>query len=215
MNRVFDYNGAAVSHSKPVKQLKTVKKMFVVDSADRDVQKYPFNGDFVVYLPRVYENVVSIRLAGAEFPAGPYIRSTNINIPTAPALEPLYYILDIEGLNKIDECSVGGDRSGYPDGIFAKIPVDDTAKVIIYNDHSAPENIGHYTPAVGKLDRMHIRTRLHSQKQSGDYIFWNGPAISPASERTNGNFSLTFEIEMLDNSFDDFSSFESRISERS
>lgn len=214
MNRIFDYNGAAVSHSKPVKQLKTTKKMLVVDAGDRDVQKYPYNGDFVVYLPRVYENVVKIRLAGAEFPANPYVRSTNGDVSNTAGVEPLYYILDIEGLNKIDECSVGGDRSGYPDGIFAKIPVPDTDSPVLYNDHSDPENIGYYAPAIGKLDRLHIRTRLHTHKQSGDYIFWNGPAVSPDPARTNGNFSLTFEIEMLDNSFDDFSSFESRVADR-
>lgn len=206
MNRVFDYNGAAVSHSKPVKQLKTVKKFLVVDSGDRDVQKYPYNGDFVVYLPRVYENVVSIRLAGAEFPAAPKLRSNSgTSVPDA-----LYYVIDIEGLNKIDECSVGSDRSGYPDGMFAKIPVSAVASRILYNDHSDPENIAHYTPAIGKLDRMHIRTRLHTQKQSGDYIFWD---VSGSLEVTK-QISLTFEIEMLDNVFDDFSSFESRIAER-
>lgn len=206
MNKVFDYNGAMVSHSRPVKQLKTVKKMVVVDSGDRDVQKYPYNGDFVVYLPRVYENVVSIRLAGAEFPGTPKVRSTSLSVDSAT----LYYILDIEGLNKIDECSVGSDRSGYPDGMFAKIPVDDATKIVLYNDHSNPENIGHYAPAIGKLDRMHIRIRLHTQKQSGDYIFWN----TVGSDIPNRQFSLTFEVEMLDNVFDDFSSFESRIADR-
>ena len=209
MNRVFDYNGAAVSHSKPVKQLKTVKKMLVVDSGDRDVQKYPYNGDFVVYLPRVYENVVSIRLAGAEFPESPKIRSEAPG-GSAAATGILYYIIDIEGLNKMDECSVGSDRSGYPDGMFAKIPVEDNTKIVLYNDHSNPENIAHYTPAIGKLDRMHIRTRLHSHKQSGDYIYWD----ASGSSTIRNQISLTFEIEMLDNVFDDFSSFESRIAER-
>lgn len=211
MNRIFDYNGTAVSHSKPVKQLKTVKKFLVIDSGDRDTNKYPYNGDFVVYLPRVYENVVKIRLAGAEFPIAPVPRSsvTNAADPstgTAYSTSVPYYVLDIEGLNKIDECSVGADRSGYPDGVFAKIPTNEqntVTSIVFYNDHSAPENEGHYTPAIGKLDRMHIRTRLHSQKQSGDYIYWK-----------SGELSLTFEIEMLDNVFDDFSSFESRIADR-
>ena len=196
MNRVFDYNGAMVSHSKPVKQLRTVKKMMVIDSGDRDVKIYPVNSDFIVYLPRVYENVVSLRLAGAEFPANAKIRSTS----AAPTT--LSYIIDIEGLNKTDECSVGADRSGYPDGMFAKIQVEDTTKVVLYNDHSQPENIAKFTPPIGKLDRMHIRTRTHAQKQSGDQIYWDD------------EFSLTFEVEMLDNVFDDFSSFESRISDR-
>jgi hypothetical protein len=211
MNKVFDYNGAQIAHSRPVKQLKTVKKMVVVDSGDRDVKKYPYNGDFVVYLPRVYENVVSIRLAGAEFPAEPQVRSTGL--PLSPTYT-LYYVLDIEGLNKIDECSVGADRSGYPDGMFAKIPVTSetnaTDSVTLYNDHTHPENIGHYTPAIGKLDRMHIRIRTHKQKQSGDFLYWG----SSGSTEANEQISLTFEIEMLDNIFDDFSSFESRIADR-
>ena len=196
MNRVFDYNGTLVAPSKPVKTLRTVKKMVVVDSGDRDTTKYATNGDFVVYLPRVYENVVSIRLAGAEFPASPTASSGSLPNPC------LYYVLDLEGLNKIDECSVGADRSGYPDGMFAKIPVEDNTKVVIYNDHSAPENVGRYTPAIGKLDRLHIRLRTHSQKSTGAYIYFSG------------QYSLTFEVEYLDNSFDDFSSFESRIADR-
>lgn len=215
MNKVFDYNGAMVSHSRPVKQLKTVKKFLVVDSGDRDLAKYLFNGDMVVYLPRVYENVVSIRLAGAEFPGSPYIRSSVTGSPpdktsgTAPVGSTLlYYIIDIEGLNKIDECSLGADRSGYPDGIFAKIPVSSTLSPVLYNDHSDPENIARYTPAIGKLDRMHIRTRLHTQKQTGDFIYWDD------TSDTTVQYSLTFEIEMLDNVFDDFSSFESRIADR-
>ena len=211
MNKVFDYNGAQISHSKPVKQLKTVKKFLVIDSGDRDVQKYPYNGDFVVHLPRVYENVVSIRLAGAELPANPSARSTGMAYTYGYTL---YYILDIEGLNKIDECSIGADRSGHPDGMFAKIPVTSGAsaftEAVLYNDHSSVENISHYTPAIGKLDRMHIRVRTHTQKQSGDFLYW----ASPGSLHPESQFSLTFEIEMLDNVFDDFSSFESRIADR-
>ena len=44
MNKVFDYNGTFVSASKPVKQLRTVKKTFMIDSADRDTVKYYTNG---------------------------------------------------------------------------------------------------------------------------------------------------------------------------
>ena len=215
MNKVFDYNGAMVSHSRPVKQLKTVKKMLVVDSGDRDIAKYPHNGDFVVYLPRVYENVVSIRLAGAELP----VTAPQTNDPSLSTLSsvPAYYILDIEGLNKIDECSVGADRSGYPDGVFAKIPTESqTTSFIYYNDHSQQENISKYTPAIGKLDRMRVRMRTHDNKQTGLVVFWAvaTSAGPPIDYGTAVNYSLTFEIEMLDNVFDDFSSFESRIADR-
>jgi hypothetical protein len=206
MNRVFDYNGTMVAPSTPVKKLKTVKKKLVIDSGDRDKLKYLRNGDFVVYLPRVYENVVSIRLEAGEFPS---LNQTNMALASGgafPASPPLYFLLDIEGLNKTDECSVGADRSGYPDGAFAKIPfLGGIANQgpTFYSDNAAQENIANYSPAIGKLDRMHIRMRLHTQKASGDWFYW-----------TAGEISLTFEIEYLDNVFDDFSQFESRISDR-
>jgi hypothetical protein len=197
MNRVFDYNGVVVAPSHPVKKLTTTKKFMVIDSGDRDPVKYTSNGDFVVYLPRVYENVISIRLAAAEFPAS---APTEVGPGTGGSTQ--YFLIDIEGLNKTDECSVGADRSGYPDGFFAKIPFT-SGQSTYYNDSSFQENIAHYTPAIGKLDRMHIRTRYHSQKATGGYIYWDS------------EYSLTFEIEYLDNVFDDFSQFESRVSDRS
>jgi len=200
MNRVFDYNGTIVSPSNPVKKLKTVKKYLVIDSSDRDYVKYPTNGDFVVYLPRVYENVISLRLAAAEFPNN-LLRSYS----TGVTLSPLYFILDIEGLNKTDECSPGADRSGFPDGHFAKIPVTDVTKATFYSDSSSQPNTGYYSPPIGKLDRMRIRFRTHSHKATGDSIYWGG---------SNTEWSLTFEIETLENSFDDFSTTETRVMER-
>ena len=201
MNRVFDYNGSIVAPSNPVKQLKTVKRSLIIDSGDRDVNKFPSNNDVTVYLPRVYENVVSIRLMAAEIPARALTFTTSIAVPTTT----LYYLLDIEGLNKSDECSVGADRSGYPDGHFAKIPILDTIDVTLYNDNSSQTNKSNYSPPIGKLDRMRIRFRTHKHKSSGESLYWNEPGAE---------WSLTFEIETLENSFDDFSSFESRITER-
>ena len=64
----FDYRGSIVSTSTPTTELRTVKKVLHVDSADRDTGIYYTNGEFVVYLPRVYEKVVSLRLMSAEFP---------------------------------------------------------------------------------------------------------------------------------------------------
>jgi len=195
MNKVFDYNGTFVSASKPVKQLKTIRKVLNIDSGDRDLTKYLRNNDIVIYLPRVYENVVSLRLMSAEIPSGSKQKSDNLSATG------LYYLIDIEGLNKADECSKGADRSGYPDGFFAKIPADFTLTTF-YNDHSSPENVAHYTPSIGKLDRLHIRMRTHTQKSSNDTIYWDN------------EYSLMFEIEYIDNVFDDFSSLESRINER-
>ena len=236
MNKVFDYNGTFVSASKPVKQLRTIKKTLVVDSADRDTLKYHTNGDFVVYLPRVYENIVSIRLMAAEFPlliastsAGAQRRfySAGQNVSGSYAPSPIslvdnvfYFLIDIEGLNKTDECAVAANRSTFNDGFFAKIPATQTnsGTFIEYNDHSAQDNVARYTPPIGKLDRLHIRTRLHSQQGNLGFIYWTSDGAVPGTTTDNqksAEFSLSFEIEYLDNVFDDFSSLETRISDRS
>lgn len=246
MNRVFDYNGSLVAPSKPVRTLRTVKKTLHIDSADRDTQKYYTNGDFVVYLPRVYENVVSLRLVSAEFPriidetsAGaishPYSQGQNISTatytltPPSPGIEVdakldntvKYFLVDIEGLNKSDETTVSGNRSTFPDSFYAKIPVvlsqnGSSSYFIEYNDHTHGENIARYTPAIGKLDRLHIRTRLHSQQGNQGFIYWTSDGEVPSgTNQKSAEYCLTFEVEYLDNVFDDFSSFETRIGDRS
>jgi len=251
MSGPFDYNGFAVSKSEPKKSLRTVKKTLLIDSADRDTTKYFTNGDFVVYLPRVYENVVSIRLKAAEFPplaliansggavqhqyaAGQNVASSfpasgqtpvDVVIPT-PASRLWYFLLDIEGLNKSDETAVAASKSSFPDGFFAKIPAlsstYNTGTFIEYNDHSAQDNMSRYSPAIGKIDRLRIRTRLHNQKDTNiGFIYWTtdgliaGKTGSAAGNEKGAEFSLTLEIEMLDNAFDDFSSMETHLRDRS
>jgi hypothetical protein len=127
--------------------------------------------------------------------------------------------MEIEGLNKSDETTVGAQRSTYPDSFFAKIPVNLSQKTasgyyIDYNDHTEEENIAKYSPPIGKLDRLHVVTRLHSQQGKQGFIYWTSDGLK--ADGTNqialaSNYSLTFEIEMLDNNFDDFSSFETRV----
>jgi hypothetical protein len=245
MSRTFDRNGVFVSKSTPSQKLQTVKKTLTIDSGDRDVSKYFTNGDFVIYLPRVYENVVSIRLMSGEFPALVYTQNaaafihyykdspnftTNASkflsdnpVGIANGLNPFYFFLDIEGLNKTDETVVGANGSGLIDSFFAKIPaVINSSGFIEYNDHSGQDNIAKYTPPIKKLDRLHIRSRLHSKtildvntQASDSFIYWtsdgNRPYVSNVKNMTNAEFSLTFEIEYLDNVFDDFSSFETRL----
>jgi len=242
MNQAFDYNGVVVSKSKPVSQLKTVKKTLIIDSADRDTLKYNTNGDFVVFLPRVYENVISLRLMAAEFPVlvkassgstvgavtHSYLNSTNYSstysgtndVAVTLANNRYYFLIDIEGLNKSDETTVAANRSTFPDGTFAKIPVtySNSGNFIEYNDHSGQDNVAKYTPPIGKLDRLHIRTRLHSQQGNQGFLYWTtdgAAATSSSTNQTGAEFSLTFEIEMIDNVFDDFSGFESRLGNRS
>ena len=398
--RTFDYGGRIVTTSTPVKALKTVKKTLLIDSADRDTTKYYTNGDFVVYLPRVYENVVSMRLAGAEFPpltSGPGTissmtisgttttvtvastsglavgnlvniytgvgglssfnksyaiatipNSTTFTITTTSAslatgsltltngggtapgvftytgnitlvngqiittnatnggtiaagalyvvqasgntfqlsttlggsgattnattisgtftIGPIflgtspsasitgarthsfvygqtnlsstvftndavvptgtyYFLVDIEGMNKVDELAVGGNKSTFVDSYFAKIPAIANANsggttfgqyFIEYNDHNSQENIARYSPAIGKLDRLHIRTRLHNQKDSNiGVLYWTSDGnYAGATSNTGANYNLTLEIEYLDNVFDDFSALETHLTSR-
>jgi hypothetical protein len=239
----FDYRGSIVNKSTPTPELRTVKKMLHVDSADRDTGIYYTNGEFVVYLPRVYEKVVSLRLMSAEFPSldlayahsytngsnvstAVYSNDVHIHTSTASNYIPNYFLIDIDGLNKSDETAVAGNRSQFPDSFFAKIPNTVYTKMSIatpvitsgfieYNDHSGQENKAHFSPPIGKLDRLRIRPRLHSQQGSQGFIYWTlsntTTAVATSSNVNGANYCLTFEIEYLDNGFDDFSSMSTRL----
>lgn len=242
MNRAFDYNGTIVAGSRPTKTLTTFKKVVSIDSVDRDTSKYATNGDFVIYLPRVYENVVSIRLMSAEFPTvtpyviqevspprstgsgvlhsyaiGPNAPSTDFSGDTGPTLPPSYFFLDIEGLNKSDETAVGANRSTFSDSFFAKIPTmvanpSNIDAFIEYNDHSGMENISRYSPPIGKLDRLRLRTRLHSQQGNQGFMYWTNTGSYAGDEGTTIlDYTLALEIEYIDNTFDQYSTTETRI----
>ena len=218
--RPFDRNGVLVAPSAPTAQLRTVKKVITIDSRDRDPTKFvkvnggassADPGDYVVYLPRVYENVVSIRL-----------RSAMIKAPQSGGFLDTYVLLSLEGLDKIDETATGAQRSGLVDNAFAKIsnpnmadPASSTQNTftIYYNDKVDEENITRYTPPIGRLDRFHIVLRYHPSTVVPT-VTTNNPAtnpnFAPITFGTSQN-SFTFEIEMLDNGFTDFSSFETRL----
>ena len=233
----FDYRGSIVSTSTPTTELRTVKKVLHVDSGDRDTGIYYTNGEFVVYLPRVYEKVVSLRLMSAEFPsldlayAHSYTNGSNVSTAVyttdihvhsnGDGYVPNYFMIDIDGLNKSDETAVGANRSQFPDSFFAKIPtttyqkksvstIATTTGFIEYNDHTAAENIARFSPPIGKLDRLRIRPRLHTQQGSQGFIYWTlsnaTTAVADATNVNGANYCLTFEIEYLDNGFDQFSS---------
>lgn len=206
----FDYNGHIVRQSQPVKQIRTLKKTLIIDSRDRDLAKFvkvnggasqSDPGDYVVYLPRVYENVVSIRLKTAE-----------IGTPQAGWQNNEHYILmSLEGLNKIDETAAAADRSGQVDSAFAKIPLDignaaTYGGVVFYNDSTFSENTTTYYPPIGRLDRLHVTFRYHTVTSPSA----TAPINAPITFGTSQN-ALTFEIEYLDNGFNNVSTFETRL----
>ena len=204
--------------SQPVRELRTIKKVLTIDSRDRDPTKYvkvnggattSDPGDYVVYLPRVYENVVSVRLKSAIVPA-----------PSSGTFTDNYLLLSLEGLNKIDETATGAQRSGLVDNSFAKISNPNFTKAstgndltIFYNDKVDEENVVRYTPPIGRLDRMHLTLRYHPSTVVPTVTSNNpatNPNFAPITFGTSEN-SFTFELEMLDNGFTDFSSFETRL----
>jgi hypothetical protein len=127
----FDYRGSIVNTSQPVKVLRKVTKTLTIDSNDRDPALFvkvnggattSDAGDYVVYLPRVYEKVTKITLKSAMIQA-PVVLSTSA---TTIGFQPTdsYILLGLEGLNRKDETAPGADRSGYVDSWFAKIAND-------------------------------------------------------------------------------------------
>lgn len=211
----FDRNGVLVRTSQPVRELRTVKKTILIDSRDRDPTKYvkvnsganvSDPGDYVVYLPRPLENVVSVRL-----------KSAIIKPPTGGGFGDNYVLLGIEGLNKIDETAFGANRSGFVDNTFARIPnpsmlVDGSNNAIFYNDKSFEENVVRYTPPIGTLDRFHVTLKYHggNAASAGNGDVTGRVLNAPITFGSNDN-SFTFEVETLDNGFADFSSFQTRL----
>jgi hypothetical protein len=214
----YDRNGVLVRNTQPVRQLNKVTKVITIDSRDRDTTKFvkvnggpaaSDPGDYVVYLPRVYENVVSLRL-----------KSAIIQAPQSGGFANNYLLMSVEGLNKIDETATGANRAGFVNSAFAKISnpnittgTSNNTFTIFYNDKVDEENITKYNPAIGRLDRFHISFYYHPST-----VALTGATVDPSGTSVNAPIwfgtsenVLTFEIEHLDNSFTDFSSFETRL----
>lgn len=236
MNPAYDYNGHVVAPSKPTKVLRTVKKTVHIDSTDRDTTKFLTNGDWVAYLPRVYKNVVSISMTQGMFPPmqptgtpptpGALTHSYSSNGYSQDqgliGVEGSYFLIDLFGLNKSDECAIGANKSTYVDGFFGKIngnvsayltPGATQAGRILYSNKSDADIISRFSPPIENLDRIQIRTRLHSQQGNSGFIYWTADGLVPNTANLGiaADYNLTLEIEYLENGFDDFSSFETRL----
>ena len=127
----FDYRGSIVNTSQPTKVLRKLTKTLTIDSTDRDTGLFTKvnggatssdAGDYVVYLPRVYEKVTKISLVSAVVQA-PVILST---AATTIGFQPTdnYILIGLEGLNRKDETAPGADKSGHVDSWFAKLVND-------------------------------------------------------------------------------------------
>ena len=107
-----------------------------------------------------------------------------------------YILMELGGLNKLDETGLDGRIAGRIDGAFAKIPLtQNTGEYLFYADNSgtSPLNRRVYNPPIARLDRLSVRLRRHD----GRTIDFNG-----------GEHSFTLELELLDNNFDEYSSLD-------
>jgi hypothetical protein len=267
----YDRNGVLVSTSQARPALRKCTRVVTIDSRDRDPTKFirvsggPTTSDpsdYIVYLPRVFSNVTSIRMKNAAI--------------QGLAFSDTYILVGLEGLNRMDESAPGADRSGFADSTFAKLvwtsfPPVVTASVtgaagsgtvvtyttaaahglyvgqivsvsgiatttaynlagalvasvpspttftvtntttgsssgtgvvisqptMYFNDHSTDEQVTRYNPPIGSLDRLHVTIRRHT-------------STVPITLGSGEN-SFTFEIEYIDNVFDDVSAFETRL----
>ena len=219
MNRSFDYNGVQVSPSKPIQKLVKRTRILHIDSGDRDKDVFINNGRFTVFLPRTYERVTSINIKDAEFPRTvvDLSASTTINMWTGPDIgptasgsgvplttQPTYFFLEVQGLNMSDETNSSAVRSSSTNSVFGKFVVEDPSNpLVIYNESSNSHQTIEFYPALTKLDRLNFRLRTHGMVQNS-YIYW------PV-----GEWSMSLDIETLENSFDEFSTIETRLGDRS
>ena len=81
------------------------------------------------------------------------------------------------------------------------------SQLLSYNDMSYAPNITYYNPPIGTLDRFHITFRRHLATSA---ITSTNPVTAPITFGPAEN-TLTFEIEYLDNAFEDVSTFETRL----
>ena len=224
MNRAYDYNGFQVAPSRPVQKLVKRTRILHIDSRDRDVALYPNNGSFTLYLPRTYERVTSINIKDAEFPANNVADTWDFLLPPVTpvtpgvnpypgadaAVNPLtsatglpgYFFMEIRGLNMSDETAAGADRAALTNSVFAKFVSVVNTEPIIYNESSNAHQTIQFYPPLTKMDRFEIKLRTHGMP-STQYMYWAGL-----------NWSMSLEIETLENSFDDFSTLETRIATR-
>jgi hypothetical protein len=124
--------------------------------------------------------------------SGPYTLDSEFVVQLSG---PNYILMELDYLNKQDECSIDSRLSGRTDGSFAKIPITGNSGDIIFFKENAfyPLNRSIQSPPVSQLKSLHIKFRSHD----GSLINFN-----------NVDHSFTLELELIDNNFDEYSSME-------
>jgi len=110
--------------------------------------------------------------------------------------------MELQGLNMSDETAPAADRSASTNSVFAKFVSSVKDEPIIYNESSNAHQDIEFYPALTKLDRLHIRLRSHTMTKN-QHIYWEP------------NWSMSLEIQTLENAFDEYSTIETRLGDRS
>jgi hypothetical protein len=103
--------------------------------------------------------------------------------------------MELDYINKQDECSLDTRLSGRTDACFAKIPITgNSGDIITFKESSFyPLNRSILSPPISQLKNLSVKFRQHD----GSLIDFN-----------NIDHSFTLELELMDNNFDEFSSME-------
>jgi len=196
------YNGTYIVQSVPS------TTTFMVRTTGTGAQT---SGTVTLTTPGAIERLYT---SGNNGPSATYGSDTRITTPT------YYFTVELAGLNKTDETVVGGNRSALTDNFFAKIPTTtqtySTTSFIEYNESANHDTTAVFSPPIENLDRLHIQTRIHSQQNNTGFIYWTSDGSTATTSNTGGaaNYNLTLEVEYLENAFDEFSSFETRLGSR-
>jgi hypothetical protein len=144
--------------------------------------------------------------------------TTGLDYPLTGTVTSIF--LDIENLNRADETAPQHDRSSFTDSTFAKFQTNpNTLEYTVHNESSSMHAETYYTPPIGKLDRLHLTLRTHKQRAARTRTgLTGGPGFIYSSGGTYGTtgpeYGLTLEIITLENSFDEYSSMETRITNK-
>lgn len=106
-----------------------------------------------------------------------------------------YILMELDFINKEDECAVDNRMSGRVDSVFAKIPTQPSSSgdTIYFREWCCPLNKSVMYPPMSQLRTLNIKFRFHD----GTLVNFN-----------NADHSLTLEFELLESNFDEYSSLE-------
>lgn len=105
-----------------------------------------------------------------------------------------YLLMELDFMNKVDECAPGSIRTGTKDGFFAKIPLQNVPfGNMLFHFERIFENKSVLSPTLDKLQSVHVKFRFHD-------------GSSPNFK--NRDNSMLLEFECLDSGFDEYSSLE-------